>query len=190
MANTVVKRLIIDLRTADTTRRSLTEINNFFGNFGGETASSVLLKRVARKIEIFHIRPMMLELKDKPRKRTYPDEYPIEYVSDKQERFVRALLGGKPYKRSNRIVNGWGYKIRVNRGRFSIEVANKIPEFKYVVGLIGTGTSRRSIKRYLKPMQPFHMITGWKPAHETITEYVTEAREDARETIREWLREV
>lgn len=189
MANTVVRRVILDLSTADSAKRSIGEINKAFGDLTEGKASEVMLKRVARRVEVFHIRPMMSELKEVPPKRTYPDDYPIEYKSEQQERFVRWLLGGKPYQRTNRIVNGWGYKVRIRRGRISIEVANKIPEFKFVVGLIGTGTSPRSIKRYLKPMQPFHMKTGWKPAHEIITEYVTRAKEDSVATIRQWLQQ-
>lgn len=181
-------RLVLDLRTADAAYKSLRDINKAF-NFAEGKATDVMLRRVARKVEVTYIKPMMRELTEVPPKRKYPDDYPLNFVSDLQRRYVMWLLGGKPYQRTNRIVNGWGYRVRTRRGRVSVEVANKIPEYKYVVGLIGTGTSSRSIKRYLKPMQPFHMITGWKPAHEIVTEYITKAKEDSVETVRKWLQQ-
>ena len=189
MANTTVRRLLVDLRSADAARRSIKEINRAFADITTGKASEVMLKKLARKVEIYYVRPMMAELREIPPSRTYPDDYPIEYKSDKQRRYVMWLLGGKPYERTNRIVNGWGYKLHTKRGRISVEVTNKVPESKFVVGLIGTGTSTRSIKRYLAPIQPFHVKTGWKPAHEIVTTYIAKAKEDSVATIKEWLQQ-
>lgn len=191
MASTPFRRLIIDLRSQDTAKRSIREINAAFKQLTSSHGKPVeiMMRRVARHVEVMHIRPMIAELREKPRKRTWPDDYPIKYKSDIQRRKVMWLLNGKPYERSNKIVNGWGYKLKTKRGRISIEIENKVPEFKYVVGLIGTGTSRRSIRRYLKPMQPFHRITGWQPAHETVTKHIGEAKESAGNAVRKWLAE-
>lgn len=191
MANTSVRRVIIDIRDADSARRSIRELNRLFKNMTDGTSSPTeyMLRRLSRKIEVFYIKPLIAELRTAPPKRTYPDDYPVVYKSTKQRKYVMWLLDGQPYERQNNIVNGWGYKIKISRGKVSIKIDNDVPEFKYVVGLIGTGTSQRSIKRYLEPMQPYHAITGWKPAHEPITRYIQDAKEDSIATIKKWLTE-
>lgn len=180
-----MRKVVLDLRSEDTVKRSMKEVRQSFQTLYG-VDSDVILRKIARNIEVFYIRPMMNELRRTPPRRRYPIDYPVEYVSDRQRRYVMWLLDGKPYERTNKIVNAWGYKVKKGRGKISIEVFNKIPEFKYVVGLIGTGKSQRSIKRYLKPMQPFHAKTGWRPAHEIVEKYVSKARKSSAKTIRNW----
>jgi hypothetical protein len=124
---------------------------------------------------------MMRELRNQsPPERSYPQDYPIKFVSNKQRRFVMATLKGKPYKRTNSLSNGWYYRIRTSKSKISVTIGNRNNYAGYVVGKFGAGTSKRQMKRYIKPIQPFHSKTGWKPAYATVQKYLIKAQEDAR----------
>ena len=186
---TTSRRIVIDLRSSKAVSKTQQRLQRELGIRGSQGFfTEKMLRDLARKLEVFYIKPMLAELREAPSRRTYPKDYPIEFVSDVQRRYVMWLLGGKPYRRKNQIINAWGYKTRIRaNGSISFEVFNDAPHMKYVVGLIGMGKSRRSIKRYTKHIQPFHQKTGWKPAYEIVQQYIGEAQEDAVATVKEWL---
>lgn len=145
------------------------------------SGSSVDTRKYAERIRRRYLTPMMRELKNQtPPHRSYPQDYPIQYVSEKQRRFVMALLRGKPYKRTHGLSKGWYYRMRTSGSKISVTIGNRRNYAGYVIGKFGVGISKRQIKRYLKPMQPFHKKTGWKPAHKTVQKYLLNAQEDAR----------
>lgn len=184
----LLRKVILDLRSASGVKRSLHDINKTFANVSSYgTTSQYLLRLLTRYMSRHYFNPMLRELQETPPKRSYPDDYPITYVSPRQRRYVAWLLDGEPHERTNNIVKAWSYRIKQRRGKLSVEINNDIPESAYVVGNIGLGLSTRSIKRYTKPMQPFHKKTGWKPAHEIVRKYVTKAQEESSSVIQRWM---
>lgn len=179
-----ISRVLIDLRTEKGVvatqkrlRRTRDEISD----------SNKILKKISRTVERKYMRPMMAELRKTPPSRSYPDEYPIQFTSDAQRKYVMMLLNGGPYDRTGNLPRGWFYRMRVRRSRFlSIKVANKYPESRYVVGDIGSGISQRAIRRYQKPIQAFHLKTGWKPAYEPVGKAIRLAKEEARDILQKW----
>lgn len=148
----------------------------------GKTASissPETLHRYAERIRRRFLIPMMRELRDqKPPKRKYPEDYPIQFVSERQRRFVMATLRGKPYRRTNGLSKGWYYRMKIKGNKITVTIGNRKNYAGYVVGKFGVGVSKRQIRRYMKPMQPYHRQTGWKPAHVTIQKYLKKAKED------------
>lgn len=146
-----------------------------------------LLQSVADAMEQNYVQPMMRELQQAPRKRKYPADYPIVFASLKQQRFVMAKLGGKPYVRKGDVQSGYAYSVKIVDNKVSFTLDNSSPESKYTVGTWGLGTSTTSIRRYTKTIQPFHAVTGWKPAYQTVQKWMLPAREEAVATIKQWL---
>lgn len=149
-----------------------------------------LLQAFSDEIEKKSLRPMLRKLrKEQPPKRKYPDDYPIEYKSERQRRKVFAILKGKPYKRTRGLKNGWYYKIRKGRGKISITVGNEKPYSRFVVGKFGLGNSARQKRRYVQMQQKFHRITGWTPAYFTIQKYLSKAKSTGTTFIQKWINE-
>ncbi len=92
-------------------------------------------------------------------------KYPIRWASDRQRRYVMAMLrkqGKIPYKRSGKLARGWqvlsAFDAKTDGG--SLTVDNPASIAKYVYG---------------PEQQPFHQDTGWPD----FAEWVDQERERA-----------
>jgi len=181
-------RILIDFRNPQALQRSLKNLSNL-GSIS-VTERNRRLRKLSRHVEVFYVRPMIRELKKQPPKRMYPDQYPIEYTTEKQRRYVwwAILSDGVPYEQTNEIVDSYEYKIKVRDGRVSIKIENTSESSKYVVGLIGLGKSQSSIRRYTRDIQEFNKITGYQPAYIPVQKYIARAEKKVNATIREWFR--
>lgn len=86
--------------------------------------------------------------------------YPIEWASDKQRRYVMAMLrrtGNLPYRRSGRLQKAWRIESKARLSDGTAALTNDTDYVQYVQG---------------NAQQPFHRNTGW-------VRY-TDAVEDAR----------
>lgn len=189
MPKTYFRRTVLDLRDLKSTqetykrlRASRNHINN----------SDSFLRGLRSRIISRYMRPMLRELREYPPRRKYPDDYPIEWTSLKQMRYVMGfVLKGKPYKRTGKLAAGWQYRVKIyKKSRISFHLKNDTDYSMFVKGRFGTGTSRRSIKRYIKPMQRFHMITGWQEAYDPVGKYIKRAKAYAIEETREWAHKI
>lgn len=184
MANKVV-RTVIDL----TDPISILRLENRIAGIREPMQNpNDFLKEYASLLRRKHLRNMRRALKRQvPPRRKYPQDYPLEWTSEKQRKYVWGyILKGKPYTRKNKIQSGWKNKVSIRSNRIVVEMKNSYPESKFVVGLIGMGESKKSIKKYIKPIQRFHTITGWKPAYITVQKYINRAKEDGEKLAEEW----
>lgn len=145
-----------------------------------------VLSMLKKDLEKNYAKPLIKELQKYPPKRRYPQDYPIQFTSDKQRRYVMMMLNGKPYQRTNRMKNSWKYKVDIKRTRVVLRVENTWEESKYVMGKFGLGKSERQIQRYTKPIQRFHQTTGWRSAYQIYQKHVTPAKKRARKIVQEW----
>ena len=182
----MVSRVVLDLTSADSIKQAKDRIGSMYHYYRDRKS---FLEDMRSRLRRKYVKKMLRELKEVPDKREYPDDYPIEFTSDKQRRFVMSKLNGKPYVRTNKIVNSWSVKFKNERGKLTLQVKNKAPEHIYVVGKVGFGVSRRSLRRYKRPIQQFHVKTGWQPAYEIIQKYQQKMEEEADDIIEEWLQE-
>lgn len=105
---------------------------------------------------------LLAELGQQPPRRSYPNQYPIEWTSDKQRKAYFATDGfskGIPYNRSGVLVTSWVIVGKRIGNGYAIVVENKLPASRYVVG-----TLAKDLKRASAPQQLFHKITGWQLA--------------------------
>lgn len=82
---------------------------------------------------------------------------------------------GSRYKRTYKLRYGWTARVvvRIQRdgGFMRLQVTNTVRYRPYVQGLIGVGTSRSSLYRYIKPIRKYHLANGWQPAAPIISVY-------------------
>lgn len=162
----------IDLTNMTTLKKSRNRLKEIVSRITGLERK---LERVKRRIDYEIARPMVNRLKKYPRPRRYPEEYPIHFVSDRQRKYVMANLNGKPYQRTSSIRRGWRYKLNVEDGKIVLYLNNKSKHAPYVQGLYGLGDRERHIKRYRKPIQPYHTTTGWDEAYEIVLDATKKA---------------
>lgn len=177
---------VLDIRNSRTASRTAKKIRDEILRF--QRDETEMTRDVERMIERDYLRPMLKELRKAPPRRMYPYDYPIEYVSDKQRRFVHAKLGGNPYKRTRNSAKGWKHRVKSEAGVISLKVWNKQGYTQFVRGTVGFGSSNRSMKRYISPIQPYHETTGWTPAYKIVQKYINEAKEEAQTYAEEWYR--
>jgi len=113
-----------------------------------------------------------------PPKRSFPSDYPIEWVSDAQRRAFFAKTKGKPYVRTGQLANSWTVDVTTEGGIFSINVRNPANAAKYVYGSL----SRQSPGRF---QQRFHKITGWPVAAEIIRPVLQEMIDEFADKFRD-----
>lgn len=138
--------------------------------------------------------PMIQELRQYPAVRDRTTK--VRWKSEKQRRYVmmKASKGEirLPYVRTGRLADSWKTSVTVTFGRqdkvglLKFEVWNEWPDSQFVIGKIGQGSSTTSLKRYEKPIQPFHSITGWSPAHRIISKYFKIARDIVKIELTDW----
>lgn len=158
----------------------------------GQTMSDTQLREEVRRLQTRYVRPMLKELKTEPPHRKYPEDYPFDFTTDLQRRYVMSQLGGKNgggYKRKGSISKFWRANVTLKNGKISLRIRNTKKESLYVYGKVGMGRSASSIRRYLKPMQPAHRITGWTPAYITVQKWMKRAKRDAKLRIKDFIQD-
>lgn len=106
------------------------------------------------------------ELRDVPRKRKYPQDYPIEWTSEKQRRAYFATNGfgkGIPYRRTGTMANSWQFFIAQEGSTSKFVIFNRASYSRYVVG-----TLAQNDRVAYGQIQRFHSITGWQKAKPTV----------------------
>lgn len=96
-----------------------------------------------------------------PPRRRWPQDYPIEWTSERQRRAYFATNGfgaGIPYSRTGRLQDGW----RLTKNEFDVVFENPSRIGKFVFGTFDIPEADA-----LRAMQRFHAITGWKPVYTT-----------------------
>ncbi len=115
------------------------------------------IERYARR----ELRPFVSQrvdqtLRREPPVRSYPEDYPLEWTSEKQQRayFVTDGFGaGIPYRRTHEYVQGWHVRGDYTHGLTAIEVYHDDEVVDFVAG---------------RRQQRFHRITGWPNANDTL----------------------
>lgn len=152
--------------------------------------TDAMLMEFSKRIEKEYMKPMLRKLKNEvPTKRRYPSDYPLEFTSEKQRRYVMWKLNGKPYKRSHELERGWFYRVNQKSGKITITIGNDKKYSKFVVGKFGLGFSSRQKRRYVEPQQKFHQVTGWLPAHKTVQKYLIKAKNASTTLVNQWIAE-
>lgn len=97
------------------------------------------------------------ELRHEPGK----PKYPLQWTSDKQRKFVMAMLrkdNNLPYPRTGKLAQGWTIKVSdPSGGVFAIVIENPAPAAKFVYGSLAKDAN--AAKRF---QQKFHAETGWR----------------------------
>ncbi len=179
------RSVIVKLRTEKDVESAINEIKKMRNTYSLDANKT---KQLAQRIRDKFMKPMLKKLQDIPPRRNYPDDYPLEWTSEKQRKYVMGfVLKGKPYQRSGDTARKWKYRVTTRNNKIEMKIENRSPHSKFVYGDIGM---RRGASRelYLKPKQRFHTITGWPSAYEIIQDAVKEAKKDARQKISNWIK--
>lgn len=151
-------------------------INDFRAIDQQITAVEHLQTRVTTAVERVHARnqaPFLRALQVEPRRRRYPQEYPLEWTSEKQRKAYWASNGfgkGIPYRRSGRLSKSWQLFLLPTANGVTINVRNSARYSHYVVG--------RLRQRGRNPQQRFHIQTGWQKASLTMDLWTQRYRDD------------
>lgn len=128
------------------------------------------------------IEPDLLnELQTEPPKRSYPNDYPLEWESDKQRKAYFATDGfgaGIPYKRTGKLAAGWTTDIVTNGLSVSFVIENPSSAAKYVYGSLAQDINAAS-----RFQQQFHRITGWQSVAATVDFYLDAMIEQYQDTL-------
>jgi hypothetical protein len=121
------------------------------------TGTNLVTRRLATEI--------LRELRAAPAR----PRYPIQWTSEKQRRYVMAMLrrtNNLPYRRTGKLVRGWksNKKIDVRGGIFAVE--NKVKYAGYVQGPFGS-----KAKAGEQRQQKFHRRSGWPSAPDVVARY-------------------
>lgn len=163
-------------------------------------------RQIAEEITSRFLLPMLDELKQYPPRKL---GMKINWTSPNQRKYVMMLLRAQAiergienptgrdlaYERTGELGRKWQAVAEVSTGQKGIirlrtwndakrydPIKKKSREYeRFVQGGIGTGLSRRSIRRYEKPIQQFHTDREWPVAYPIIQRYYREAREFALE---------
>jgi hypothetical protein len=131
----------------------------------------LLLRAASRRLP--HLRQRLAQAPARP-------AYPIQWTSERQRRYVMALLRANdnlPYRRTERLERGWQSVIRPEAFGASITTFNAMPYAKFVQGGLNVPVGSSAFP----PQQRFHRISGWRPAQPIIVEAMTTIRDDVVE---------
>lgn len=157
-------------------------INDFRALDKQLTTVADLQKRVTTVVERIHARnqgPFLRALQVEPRRRQYPQEYPLEWTSEKQRRAYWASNGfgkGIPYKRTGKLSQGWQIFLLPTANGITINVRNSRRYAHFVVGKLR--------RRGQNPQQRFHILTGWLSASLTMDVWTRHYRDDFADEYR------
>lgn len=104
--------------------------------------------------------PLFDALREEPRVRSFPGEYPLEWESAAQRVAVVSKLkrtGNFPFRRSHALVSRWGFTLVAAPALLTYTVENESPEASYVYG-------SDDVELAPRPQQRFHALTGWQTA--------------------------
>lgn len=152
------------------------------------------IELIASQIEDIFVSKLLGNLRRYPPVRDRTNK--VRWKSAKQRRYVMMLASKGiiklPYVRTNKLGEGWDVRIEIvwtrqNKiGIIRIIVGNEVDYVKFVMGNIGLGVSRKSIEVYRKPIQPFHLDTGWHLAYRSISEAFSGIKQYASEKLSSW----
>lgn len=136
------------------------------------------IKQYARR----EVRPFVSQQVDKtlrrePPERQYPADYPLEWTSDRQRKYVMAKLrreGNLPYRRSHEFVRQWHVRGDYTNGLTSIVVYHDSDIEQYVTG---------------RRRQEFHRITGWPSSGDVLQVIALEVEQFVRAGLPRVVRE-
>ena len=137
-----------------------------------------------REVRPFVSQQVDKTLRQEPRVRQYPNDYPLEWASEKQRKYVMAKLrreNNLPYRRTHDFVHAWHVTADYTRGLSSIVIYNDAetddgqPLEQYVTG---------------RRQQPYHHITGWPSSGSVIQVIVLETEDFVRAGLPRVVREV
>lgn len=140
-----------------------------------QSAPSLMAAATKRAVERI-AKDMRRDLKAAPPR----PKYPIQWTSERQRRYVMALLrrtNNLPYRRTGALVRGWhtDYRIDVRGGLFTF--SNKTAYAGYVQGPYGSKARPGEPRQ-----QRFHRLSGWPSAPDVAARYRPIARQRLRET--------
>ena len=132
------------------------------------------------------VQPFLIdELGYYPPRRQYPADYPLEWTSERQRKFVMAKLRREnniPYRRTYRLRAGWRVGLSRVGGGFAFRVENASDYAQFVVGSLAKDTSRAQAYQ-----QQFHRKTGWVLASDTIAFWFDAFTERLNENVQQEL---
>lgn len=159
--------------TADTS--PIDNLIDFLGN------QDEFVAAIGQRVFDRHAPDLLSELQREPGK----PKYPLQWTSEKQRKFVMAMLRKEdnlPYERTHKLSQGWIVKPNISGGVFSILVENPAPQAKFVYGSLA-----KNVDAAARFQQRFHQDTGWRKVSPMVTLFVKAMLEDFRE---EWKKEV
>lgn len=189
----VIKTIVLEVGDPDTIKKAADRVGKQVRDLRAELKTAV--PKTAGVVRTQVIKPMIEKL------RIYPMRWvgmKIRWKSERQRKFVMAMLrkdNNLPYKRTFKLRQGWEAVVEVDpkSGTITVTVQNTAvgPDGKggmkkyqpFVSGNIGLGTSRQSMQRYSKPIQPFHKDRGWNPAVPIIQKFYLLSVEKAEEIL-------
>lgn len=128
-----------------------------------------------------YIDPLVDKLKKYPRTRDRSKK--VDWASEDQKKYMMWMWRKNriklPHRRTKKLQKGWEGEVTYDdqEQQISIEIKNTNPRSQYVVGKVGFSKAISDIKKYEKPIQPFHKKL-WKPAHAVIQPVVEKIRQD------------
>lgn len=120
-------------------------------------------------------------LREVPRKRAFPGQYPLPFTTTKQRKAFYASDGfgkGIPYRRTGGTARAWYAEVKNSAGGVRFEVGNRSKHARYLYG----GLQRDNALAMLKK-QPFHTITGWTMKNKTTNEMLVMFGKDVKDDL-------
>lgn len=146
-------------------------------------AQDTMVAAIGQRVYDRHAPDALAELRKEPG----AVKKPIQWTSDKQRKFVMAMLrkdnpDGTEYPRTHALSQGWVVKSSTQGNVFSITFENPAPEAKFVYGSMA-----KNVNAAARFQQRFHIATGWQAASPIATRWTEVMIADFRN---EWKREV
>lgn len=141
-----------------------------------------VVARIAEDVREDYAETITRRLSDEPPRRQYPNDYPLEWESERQRRAYFATNGfgkGIPYTRTGALAKGWQVVLEQQPGSFQIVVINRSSAARYVYGSLAQDGQRYQ--------QRFHAKTGWPTAAPIIGVYIEAMLTDFAERFRQEL---
>jgi hypothetical protein len=184
----MIKKININLEDLESISISAKQIGTYINQIKNPSKKS--MDAVKDFIEENIVNVEIKNVKRYPKKRRYPDQYPLIFASDKQQKFVMGvILKNKfAYRRTGRLSRAWKTTVHTDKNKIKIGIGNNYKNSKFIIGIFGIGKSMTSIKRYTKPMQKFHKVTGWQPAYKSSNAIHTKIMENSKELLEIWLK--